>query len=443
MSAHVSVDRYHALDCLRAFAMFLGIVLHVGISFMMMPPAFWPVRDNDPSPIADVFLIAVHDFRMQTFFLLAGFFGCLLYHRYGLAGLLTHRLKRVAVPFVLALLFIVPTVQAVAVYCEAENIRAERANPGSVRGEPSPLRPAVATFIDANPEASSVRIVLDFFASGQSITNLPLVHLWFLYYLLIFVVLVAILAPLLGRLTGTRLLARIDAAFRWVIESRWRVLIPASLTFPLMLPMFWIVDTPTKWNPQWHVVGYYFAFFGFGWMLFRQRDLVPAFGRWWGPQLLVANVVVLPALLGLIVVGAEHLKRGDDHVPWMLGAFAAQALYTWLMITGLWGAFLRVFARESAWVRYTADSAYWCYLASITPIVVLEFVVKDWPLPGLLKCASVTVMTMAVLMASYEWCVRYTLIGAILNGRKHRKREEATKEAPAVKAEETTEPARV
>src|SRR5436309_2746219 len=111
-------DRYHALDSLRGFAMLLGVVLHAAISFMASPPAFWPVRDNDPTPLADVFLIAVHDFRMQVFFLLAGFFGCLLYQKYGLAGMTRHRLKRVAVPFVLALLLVVPTVQAVGVYAE-------------------------------------------------------------------------------------------------------------------------------------------------------------------------------------------------------------------------------------------------------------------------------------------------------------------------------------
>ena len=92
------------------------------------------------------------------------------------------------------------------------------------------------------------------------------------------------------------------------------------------------------------------------------------------------------------------------------------------MIAGLWGAFLRWFSGASAWVRYLADSAYWCYLASITPIVALQLVVRDWPLPGLVKCALVTVATVAILLASYEWCVRYTLIGAILNGRKHRPR---------------------
>ena len=41
-----------------------------------------------------------------------------------------------------------------------------------------------------------------------------------------------------------------------------------------------------------------------------------------------------------------------------------------------------------------------------------------WPLVG--------TATMAVLLLSYEWCVRYTFIGAILNGRKTRARNEET-----------------
>lgn len=409
-------DRYHALDSLRAFAMFLGVLLHAAISFMETPPAFWPVRDAAPTPLADALLIAVHDFRMQLFFLLAGFFGCLLYQRDGLRGLLAHRVKRVAVPFALALLLIVPTVQAVGLYCEIENHRA-----GGVVGEVSPFRPTAVALIDADPDASTTKLVAGFFTSGEWLARLPLVHLWFLYYLLIFVVAVAALAPLLGPLAGTRLLARFDRAFRWVIESRWRVLVPALLTFPLMLPMTWIVDTPTRWNPQWHVVGYYFAFCSFGWVLYRHRDLVPAFGRAWGAHLLVANLVVLPLILWLIVTGVPLWKAGAEYAAYEVAGFAAAALYTWLMICGLWGAFLRLFARASARVRYLADSAYWCYLASITPIVVLQFAVKDWRLPGELKAALVTAATMVLLLASYHLFVRYTFIGAILNGKKARK----------------------
>jgi peptidoglycan/LPS O-acetylase OafA/YrhL len=418
MSAPVPADRYHALDSLRGFAMFLGIVLHAALSFMVGPPAFWPVRDNDPTPLADVCLIAIHDFRMQLFFLLAGFFGCLLYQRYGLGGLTKHRLKRVAVPLVLSLLLVIPTVQAVCLYAEVENVRL------GARGEPSPLRPFAAELVAANPDADSARITADFFLSGNAFVRLQLLHLWFLYYLLIFVAVVAALAPLLNRLSGTKFLARFDAGFRRVVEGRGRVPVPALLTFPLMLPMNWIVDTQAGWMPKWHIVGYYFAFFGFGWLLYRHRDLVPAFGRGWRTNLALANLVVLPVMIGVIVTGRGHEKAGADALGWQLGGFAASALYTWLMIAGLWGAFLRLFARESAWARYMADSAYWCYLASLTPILAFQFAVKDWPLPGLVKCALVTAATMAALLASYEWCVRYTLIGAVLNGRKYRAREE-------------------
>lgn len=420
MSAHASLDRYHALDSLRGFAMFLGVVLHAGISFMAGPPPFWPVRDAEPTVLADVFLFAVHDFRMQLFFLLAGFFGCLLYQRYGLGGMTMHRLKRVAVPFVLALVFVVPTVQAAVLYAEVENVRAV-----SVRGEPSPIRPFAAELVAANPDAGTARIVADFFLTGAWVVRLPLVHLWFLYYLLLFVVAVAVLAPLLGRLAGTRLLGHVDAAFRRVVEGRGRVAVPAALTFPLMLPMTWVVDTPTSWSPAWHVVGYYFAFFAFGWMLFRHRDLVPAFGRGWPLALVLATVVALPAMMVLIGGGVEAEKAGDDPLAWKLAAAAATVLYTWLMIVGLWGGFLRWFSGASAWVRYLADSAYWCYLVSITPVLVLQLVVKDWPVPGLVKCALVTAATMAVLLASYEWGVRYTVVGAILNGRKYRTRPAA------------------
>jgi peptidoglycan/LPS O-acetylase OafA/YrhL len=438
MSAPAPAERYHALDSLRGFAMLLGVVLHAAISFMATPPAFWPVRDNDPTPLADFFLLAIHGFRMQLFFLLAGFFGCLLYRKYGLVGMTLHRLKRVGIPFVLGLVFIVPTVVVAALFEEVENVRA-----GGVPGPTSPVRQRAAELVAANPDASSAQLVADFFttAPGDSHASLPLIHLWFLYYLLIFIVVVAVLEPLLGRLTGTRLLARIDAAFQRVIDSPWRVLVLALLTFPLMLPMTWIVDTPLRWNPQWHVVGYYFAFFGFGWMLYRHLGLVPVFGRGWGINLAVANGAVLPVMTGVIITGFEESQHGADPFWWQFGGFAVSVLYTWLMITGLWGAFLRLFTREFARVRYLADSSYWCYLASITPIMVFQFVVKDWPLPWPVKSALVTGATMGVLLASYEWFVRYTFIGAILNGRKYRKSAAATEKSLMVVAEEEVEEA--
>ena len=93
--------------------MLLGIGLHAALSFY---PSAWPVQDAKAS--ADGFLdeavLAVHGFRMPLFFMLSGLFTALLWRRRGLRALLGHRLRRIFVPFVLALLLIAPTVDWVA-----------------------------------------------------------------------------------------------------------------------------------------------------------------------------------------------------------------------------------------------------------------------------------------------------------------------------------------
>ena len=70
-----TADRYHALDALRGFAMLLGVLLHAAVPYATIPVPFWPVQDSRGTRALDLFLFAVHDFRMQVFFLLAGFFG--------------------------------------------------------------------------------------------------------------------------------------------------------------------------------------------------------------------------------------------------------------------------------------------------------------------------------------------------------------------------------
>ncbi len=408
-------ERFHALDCLRGFAMLLGVLLHAAISFMVSVPPFWPVRDEDPSPVLDVFLLAVHDFRMQLFFFLAGFFGCLLSERYGLWGLAKHRVRRVVVPFLLGLFLICPTAIAVILFAEIENVRV-----GGVRGPTWEGREFAADLVAKNPDSSSERLVLDSFLTGRWFTPPPLVHLWFLYFLIQFYAVVVILGPIVQGLARRGWIAPLDTAFRWVVRGWGRIAIPTLATTPWMFTMQGIVDTPSNWQPMWHLLGYYFGFFLFGWMLFRHRDLIEDFGRGWNRNLLLANAVVLPILVGLALEGvATPGKFGPDTLEWIAWCIAS-AWYTWLMITGLWGGFLRYLNHDRVWVRYLADASYWCYLASITPIVLLQWWVRDWPIPGLVKFGFVSVFSILGLLASYECCVRYTVIGAILHGRKTR-----------------------
>ena len=90
-------DRLHALDALRAFALFLGIYFHASLSFM---PGLeeWVVTDTSTSPAIWLVSGFSHLFRMSLFFFIAGYFARLVYHRKGCAYFVRDRAKRIALP---------------------------------------------------------------------------------------------------------------------------------------------------------------------------------------------------------------------------------------------------------------------------------------------------------------------------------------------------------
>src|SRR5215472_8994714 len=91
-------SRLEYLDATRAFALVLGVVFHASLSFM---PLFmgWAVQDVSTSPLVAKFMTVSHSFRMETFFLLAGLFSHLTYHRKGAGAFVRSRVLRIVVPY--------------------------------------------------------------------------------------------------------------------------------------------------------------------------------------------------------------------------------------------------------------------------------------------------------------------------------------------------------
>ncbi len=401
----LSPTRYHALDALRGTAMFLGILLHAAIPYTKFPLPFWPVQDGERSSIFDVFLLIVHDFRMQTFFLLAGFFGCLLYKRYGWRYTAMHRLKRIGLPLALAMITIQPIVQAISVFAAAQQPDSATA----FFGEPVP--------IGDTPASAAIHHL----TSGGFLGLL--VHLWFLWFLLLCFSVMLPLAWFANRLRDGPVARRWDESARWLLQSRFRWIILAILTLPILLLMKNPAgpDTSLGWWPPIHLLAYYFLFFLTGWTLYRHRDLLWHFTDGWRGTLLVANLLVLPVGAALMYLTMKPDIIGlANGTAFAIPAKAVLGLFTWLSIGGFTGLFLTYLAHERPWARWLADSSYWCYLASLPPVVLLQYLAMDWPLAAPVKFVIVSAGTIAVLLISYQWCVRYTWIGVLLNGRRAR-----------------------
>src|SRR5262249_32807487 len=136
-------------------------------------------------------------------------------------------------------------------------------------GDPSALR---TVGLPVPPPGQETTFIMQHFASGQFLTAIHPWHLWFLYYLcLLFVLLLPLLW--LGRhLSGTRVAARVDKGFRRLVLLRGKSFLLALPLVPLLWgSRFWSVDTPEGWPIQPDVLAYYFIFYAFGWMLYRNR----------------------------------------------------------------------------------------------------------------------------------------------------------------------------
>jgi peptidoglycan/LPS O-acetylase OafA/YrhL len=115
------------------------------------------------------------------------------------------------------------------------------------------------------------------------------------------------------------------------------------------------------------------------------------------------------------------------HLPWArelasdegtrrLLANLGQVLYAWLMIFGLMGLAETVLGRERPWVRYVSDSSYWLYLVHLPLIIVGQVMLRDVDLPAIVKVTLLIVVPTAILLVTYQFLVRYTWIGRLLNG---------------------------
>ncbi|MEI6248434.1 MAG: acyltransferase family protein [Verrucomicrobiota bacterium] len=98
-------ERRHDYDALRGFAMLLGIVLHACMAYM---GPYWVVQDRSESSLMTAAWAFIHGWRMELFFVLAGYFTAMVLRREGAIGMVKRRLRRLLIPFALAAVAFLP-----------------------------------------------------------------------------------------------------------------------------------------------------------------------------------------------------------------------------------------------------------------------------------------------------------------------------------------------
>lgn len=384
--------RLDALDATRAFALVLGVVFHASLSFQ---PVFmgWAVQDVSTGVGATVFSTISHSFRMELFFLLAGFLGRASYERTGAGCFLRSRLWRIGVPWLAGWFVLRPLLVSGWIMGSA-----------SLRGD--------------------VEVVPALWGGVMSLGSNPAqwwtgTHLWFLYYLLQVTILAVMVRGVVDAVggAGVRTLAVIDRLLAWLGPRSWAPLVlavPTAVVLGFMTS--WGVDTPDRsLVPHLPALAVYFGSYALGWLLHRQDGLLERWGRW-------SAVRVVGAVAGagcVLALGRFERDPAQEHLVWLRAGYAAgYGVLMWSLVFLTLGAFQRWCSGRRPGVRYVSDASYWIYLVHLPLVVWLQVAVAEWPGPWSLKLAGISVVTVGCALVSYDLFVRSTALGAWLNGRR-------------------------
>ncbi len=366
--------RHHDLDALRATAMLLGIVLHASTRFM---PYYDADNEFARKTLGNIINV-VHAFRMPLFFLISGFFTAMLWHKRSALSLLKHRARRVLLPFVLSVIVVIPLT--------GWGFRTGRLLAGEEPGEPP-----------------------DYFSTLLHVFDWKLTHLWFLWMLWVLVC-----AFVIAVSVGHFIERKAPGLTTWL--SRGLGVFIAAMVAATIIGQYGMIKSPfgagytekILLDPV--VLGYYAGFFAVGAVL-----CLPNGGL--HPRLLAVtrHWVILSITAALLVTAAIWFV-----LPNLAVSRGFQVAFTWVAILALLGMFHVFFSKSRPWVRWLSDASFWLYLMHLPLVAIFQGVVTPWPLPFYVKTMLISVFTVIPLLVTYEYAVRYTPIGTLLNGKRTR-----------------------
>ena len=260
------------------------------------------------------------------------------------------------------------------------------------------------------------------FVFGNRSGYFQLNHLWFLWYLLIFVTAAPVVTSVL------------DWLFRWPAPAmtNWlnRRVIRSGLLAPLLLglltapalmlsgsgPFGWSLGLPGSifrafpdflfhLDPE---MLFYFIVFLFGWWLHRERSALPGLSHAWIPNILL-GLLAFAGSVWLSDAYSNKFQSPNYHLLRALG-YSLYALSSAATVFGVLGMFQKFLDKPTPAGRYLADTALWVYLVH-QPLVLLGlywFMPMKWP--WYVLTAAVSVFSVAMALILYEAMVRPTAL---------------------------------
>lgn len=377
LSSQKNVTRIDAMDALRAVVMFCVVLTHAVIPYMTvrMPDLRWSVYEPSGKALFDWIFVTVRGFTMPVFFLIAGFWSMHYRERLSAREFLHKRAKRILLPLVWGMLIVLPVTYYVWAFGWMS------------MGECFLLEIFLWKFPD--------EIMRNLYGP---------VHLWFLIYLFLMMLIFLGATGLKG---GAGLLKKTASAVNLYGPTSPLILcIPTVVILSLNAGAMWNFHNTILIEPMKFL--HYFWFFTAGVFFYRKKENLHQISR--SATLYLA--VSVPLLILTKILLFRNIVAGI-HTDFRLGI--VNGLYVWFLTYAVLAGAFRYLNRPSRIFRYFADASYWFYLTHFTLIGLLHLMLYFTSINLYLKCLISLTLTVLICTWTYHRFVRYTFIGSTLH----------------------------
>ena len=356
---------------LRVVSMLLGILVHISFCHASFWGKFWILQDPHQHIIFDILILIIRSVRMELFFFISGFFGNLMLEKNGDHYFIQNRIIKIFIPFVV---------------CE------------------------------------QLMLVLMPLSINQSILNNNInyfrpFHLWFLYYLMLIYISIY-LFKIIGKIIFWKKLAtKIDLIFNNIMDAKSHILILSLITFlPLSVMKFIIVDTPIGFLIEYRLLIYYSVFFYFGWMTRRNLKVFDIIIKNSNIYFLIAMPNILFLIISLLNFNTNYSSNVIKFVVHIITFRCSYAICTWCLMLGIIGFFQRHLDKENKLIQYLSASSYWIYIMHLPLVLLLQHNLFSNVALGYFKPIIIFIISVAILLISYQLIVRSTYLKYFLSG---------------------------
>ena len=413
--------RYHGLDLIRSAAMLLGLSVHVNIFSLSENRLFWSAGEYHGDPINEWIANFIFQFRMPLFYMLAGFFSLLVIERKGLMFITKDRLKRIVLPFMFGILFFVPLLNMFwCVNTSYENF-----------------------YVGMSPLERFTNIVFwGAFSEKEIPFKLPLVHFWFLYFLIIFYTIHFLFRFLRKDILGLSGW-NFDRLFQSIVSKPWGVRLLPLFFFPIRYSLKHPGVGLNQIDFDVNALFLYGAYYGFGALLYKNRNCLEQIAShcWFylAMALPVCIYIVEPTWQvedsGSVIVDITQWKLFGFSI-WSEGVFHSGWLKIFVVYFRDFSCFALSFSfiglahrylnTPSVYIRYLADASYWAYWVHLLfTFTIASYLQQFAGVSSLVKSYITLVIATFLVFGSYNTFVRYTFLGDFFMGKRKQKKDSA------------------